>query len=76
MLRRANFRIDFSAHQRCGKAVKMSEELSLPYRTEETHMHCSSTVFRAAKKEIETVLDVWVEIKHIYLLTDFEEIDE
>ncbi|MDD3041014.1 hypothetical protein [Bacteroides sp.] len=76
MLRRANFRIDFSAYQRYGKDVKMSEEMSLPYRTEETHMHCSSTVFRAAKNEIETLLDVRVEIKHIYLLTDFEEINE
>lgn len=34
MLRKAEFRIDFKAWQYGGKMIKMSENLTLPYRTE------------------------------------------
>jgi len=75
MLRKAKFKVDFKAWQYGGKMVKMSEELMLPYRTEETNMHSSSTVYRAAMNEIQRILETAIEIKHIYLLTEYEEVN-
>lgn len=75
MLRKAKFRIDFKACQHGGKMIKMSENLTLPYRTEETNMHSSSTVYRAAMNEIQGILETAIEIKHIYLLAEYEEIN-
>lgn len=75
MLRKAKFRIDFKAWQYGGKMIKMSENLILPYRTEETNIHSSSTVYRAAMDEIQGILETAIEIKHIYLLTEYEEIN-
>ena len=74
MLRKAKFRIDFKAWQYGGKMIKMSEDLILPYRTDETNMHSSSTVYRTAMNEIQGILETAIEIKHIYLLTEYEEI--
>lgn len=76
MLRKAKFKVDFKAWQYGGKMVKMSEVLMLSYRTEETNMHSSSTVYRAAMNEIQGILETAIEIKHIYLLTEYEEINE
>ena len=70
MLRKGNFRVDFCVH-----GVKFSECLTLSYRTEETNVHCSSTVCKSAKREIEGILNERIEIKHIYLLTEYEEIE-
>ena len=70
MLKKGNFRVDF-----CVRGVKLSECLTLPYRTEETHVHRSSTVYQRAKREIEGILNERIEIKHIYLLTEYEEIE-
>lgn len=75
MLRKAEFRIDFKAWQYGGKMIKMSEDLTLPYRTEETNMHSSSTVYRVAMDEIQRILETAIEIKHIYLLMEYEEIN-
>lgn len=70
MLLKRKFRVDF----RVGK-VKMSEEMILPYRTEETHMHAGSTVHKAAKEQLFAILREWpITIKHIYELTEFEEV--
>lgn len=75
MLFKGRFRVDFKAWKYGGKMVKMSEILTLPYRTEETNMHSSSTVYRAAMNEIQRILETAIEIKHIYLLTEYEEIN-
>lgn len=75
MLLKGRFRVDFKAWQYGGKMVKMSEILTLPYRTEETNMHCSSTVYRAAMNEIQCILETAIEIKHIYFLTEYEEVE-
>lgn len=70
MLLKRKFRVDF----RVGK-VKMSEEMILPYRTEETHMHANSTVHKAAQEQLFAILQVCgITIKHIYELTEFEEV--
>lgn len=80
MLRKAKFRVDFKVWQSSdtskGVYVKMSEDLTLPCRTEETNMHSSSTVYRAANAMLRAILGTSVEIKHIYVLTDYEEIME
>ena len=76
MLLKAKFRIDFKAWQYGGKMIKMSEDLTLPYRTEETNMHSSSTVYRAAMKEILGILETAIEIRHVYLLTEYEDINQ
>ena len=80
MLKEGHFKIEFKATEvSLGKKdvpVKLSESFFLPYRTEETHMHESSTVHRHAIKNIKQCLgDCFVEIKHIYELTDYEEIE-
>lgn len=75
MLRKAKFRIDFKVWQYGGKMIKMSENLTLPYRTEETNMHSSSTVYRAAMNEIQRILETAIEIKYIYFLAEYEEIN-
>lgn len=76
MLRKAMFKVDFKACQYGGKVIKMSDDLVLPYRTEETNMHSSSTVYRAASDEIRGILETEIEIKHIYRLTEYEEVNE
>lgn len=38
-------------------------------------MHCSSTVYRAAMNEIQCILETAIEIKHIYFLTEYEEVE-
>lgn len=75
MLLKGNFRVDFKAYDYGGKYVKMSEELVLPYRTEETNMHRSSTVYRSAMDTIQDILETAIDIKHIYFLTEYEEIN-
>ena len=75
MIKEGHFKICFKASILTQKPVKMSESFFLPYRTEETHMHESSTVHRHAIKKIKQCLgDCSIEIKHIYELTDYEEI--
>ena len=75
MLKGGNFKICFKASILTQKPVKMSESFFLPYRTEETHMHESSTVYKHALKQIKKAIgDCYIEIKHIYELTDFEEV--
>ena len=79
MIKEGYFRIDFKATETklgCKDiSVKLSECYFLPYRTEETHMHESSTVYRHAVKQIKQEIgNYYIEIKHIYELTDYEEI--
>ena len=75
MLKEGHFKIDFKASILSQKPVKMNESFFLPYRTEETHMHESSTVYKHAVKQIKQAIgDCYIEIKHIYELTDYEEI--
>lgn len=80
MLKEGYFRVDFQAEQalayKKAHKVKLSECYFLPYRTEETHMHQSSTVYKYALKNIKKDLgDYSIDIKHIYELTDYEDIN-
>ena len=76
MLKEGLFKVYFTAGASLRKPVKFSESFFLPYRTEETHIHESSTVHRHAIKNIKLCLgNCFVEIKHIYELTDYEEIE-
>ena len=75
MIKEGYFRVDFKASTLAQKPVKLSESFFLPYRTEETHMHATSTVYQHAIKHIKKAIgDCYIEIKHIYELTDFEEV--
>lgn len=77
MLLKGKFRVDFTAREKLkDKPVKMSEELILNYRTEETNIHEFSTCSRDAFKQLSDIFgsNVVIVLKHIYFLTEYEEI--
>ena len=64
----------FSVHFKVDN-IKFIEDFILNYRTEETFMHSTSLCYKNAIEQIYKVLKTrCVEIKHIYYLTDYEEI--
>ena len=74
MLKKRMFRVDFRAYEYAKGYIEMSEDLVLPYRTEEPFTEETSTVFVHARKILHEVLNTIIEIKGIYPLTVYEEL--
>lgn len=74
MLKKRTFRVDFRAYEYAKGYIEMTEDLVLPYRTEEPFTEETSTVFIHARKILHGILNTIIEVKGIYPLTVYEEL--
>ena len=63
MLKKRTFRVDFRAYEYTKGYIEMTEDLVLPYRTEEPFTEETSTVFIHARKILHGILNTIIEIK-------------